>query len=90
VDLLRHGGPTAAANRSATGHLFIDEFQDVNEAQYDLVAQLRPRPLFLPSVILIRLFTDSVDRIRTDFKTLSMNFTPSTTNWLSTTAVVPD
>jgi superfamily I DNA/RNA helicase len=40
VDLLRQGGAPAEAVRAATGHLFVDEFQDVNEAQYNLVALL--------------------------------------------------
>jgi DNA helicase II / ATP-dependent DNA helicase PcrA len=40
VALLRRGGEMAAAVRSATGHLFVDEFQDVNEAQYALVSLL--------------------------------------------------
>ena len=40
VELLMHGGPTAVVIRSATGHLFVDEFQDVNQAQYDLITQL--------------------------------------------------
>ena len=40
VELLRQGGETADAVRTATGHLFVDEFQDVNEAQYALVTLL--------------------------------------------------
>jgi uncharacterized protein (TIGR00375 family) len=40
VTLLRQGGEAAAAVRKATGHLFVDEFQDVNQAQYTLVALL--------------------------------------------------
>lgn len=40
VALLRRGGETAEAVRAATGHLFVDEFQDVNEAQYTLVTLL--------------------------------------------------
>lgn len=40
VDLLRQGGTLAEEVRAATGHLFVDEFQDVNEAQYNLVALL--------------------------------------------------
>ncbi len=40
VALLRQGGDAAMAIRAATGHLFVDEFQDVNQAQYDLVAEL--------------------------------------------------
>jgi uncharacterized protein (TIGR00375 family) len=40
VSLLRQGGEAAMAIRVATGHLFVDEFQDVNQAQYDLVAEL--------------------------------------------------
>lgn len=40
VELLQLGGASATAIRSATGHLFVDEFQDVNQAQYDLIAQL--------------------------------------------------
>lgn len=38
--LLQEGGALAAAVRAATGHLFVDEFQDVNQAQYHLVATL--------------------------------------------------
>jgi uncharacterized protein (TIGR00375 family) len=40
VELLRRGGEVAATVRTATGHLFIDEFQDVNESQYALVTLL--------------------------------------------------
>ena len=40
VEMLQQGGAVAAAIRAATGHLFIDEFQDVNQSQYTLVAQL--------------------------------------------------
>ncbi len=40
VALLEQGGAEAATMRAATGHLFVDEFQDVNQAQYSLVAQL--------------------------------------------------
>ncbi len=40
VRVLEQGGPAAEAIRRATGHLFVDEFQDVNEAQYRLVALL--------------------------------------------------
>ena len=40
VELLRRGGEAAATVRTATGHLFVDEFQDVNEAQYTLVTLL--------------------------------------------------
>ncbi|MBV5317608.1 MAG: UvrD-helicase domain-containing protein [Desulfobulbaceae bacterium] len=40
VALLQQGGATAAAIRAATGHLLVDEFQDVNQAQYTLVAEL--------------------------------------------------
>ena len=40
VELLRGGGEVAAGIRAATGHLFVDEFQDVNEAQYRLVILL--------------------------------------------------
>ena len=40
VELLQQGGAAAATIRAATGHLFVDEFQDVNQAQYTLVAQL--------------------------------------------------
>ena len=40
VALLRQGGSAAEVVRTATGHLFVDEFQDVNEAQYQLVALL--------------------------------------------------
>jgi superfamily I DNA/RNA helicase len=40
VALLRQGGSAADVIRTATGHLFVDEFQDVNGAQYQLVALL--------------------------------------------------
>ncbi len=40
VVLLQQGGAEAAAMRAATGHLFVDEFQDVNQAQYALVTLL--------------------------------------------------
>jgi superfamily I DNA/RNA helicase len=40
VELLRRGGEAADAVRAATGHLLVDEFQDVNEAQYTLVVLL--------------------------------------------------
>jgi uncharacterized protein (TIGR00375 family) len=40
MELLRRGGEAAATVRAATGHLFVDEFQDVNEAQYTLVTLL--------------------------------------------------
>ena len=40
VQVLEQGGPAAEAMRRATGHLFVDEFQDVNQAQYRLVALL--------------------------------------------------
>lgn len=40
VALLGAGGEAAEAIRSATGHLFVDEFQDVNEAQFTLVRLL--------------------------------------------------
>ncbi len=40
VALLRGGGNEAESVRAATGHLFVDEFQDVNEAQYALVTLL--------------------------------------------------
>lgn len=40
VELLRQGGAPAEAIRAVTGHLFVDEFQDVNEAQYNLVVLL--------------------------------------------------
>ena len=38
--VLRAGGERAARFREATGRLFVDEFQDVNAAQYGLAAQL--------------------------------------------------
>jgi len=40
VALLQQGGAAADAIRAATGHLLVDEFQDVNQAQYTLVALL--------------------------------------------------
>jgi uncharacterized protein (TIGR00375 family) len=40
VALLQQGGAEAAAMRDATGHLFVDEFQDVNQAQYTLITLL--------------------------------------------------
>jgi uncharacterized protein (TIGR00375 family) len=40
LTLLREQGETAEAVQKATGHLFVDEFQDVNQAQYQLVALL--------------------------------------------------
>ena len=40
VELLRQDGEEAAAIRAAAGHLLVDEFQDVNEAQYALVVLL--------------------------------------------------
>ncbi len=40
VSMLQQGDAVAQAMRAATGHLFVDEFQDVNRAQYALVAQL--------------------------------------------------
>ncbi|MFP7755648.1 UvrD-helicase domain-containing protein [Thermodesulfobacteriota bacterium B35] len=38
--LLRENGPEAAEVREGTGHLFIDEFQDLNRAQFALVRLL--------------------------------------------------
>lgn len=38
--LLHEDGAAAATVRAATGQLFVDEFQDVNQAQYQLVATL--------------------------------------------------
>ena len=38
--LLKEEGPASEAVRAATGHLFVDEFQDVNQAQYELVSLL--------------------------------------------------
>jgi uncharacterized protein (TIGR00375 family) len=38
--LLRVQGEVAEGIRRATGHLFVDEFQDVNQAQYQLVCLL--------------------------------------------------
>ena len=38
VQLLQQGGAAAQTVRAVTGHLFVDEFQDVNAAQYALVA----------------------------------------------------
>lgn len=40
VALLQQQGGAAVAIRAATGHLLVDEFQDVNQAQYSLVALL--------------------------------------------------
>jgi len=40
VELLRRGGEPAAAVRAGVAHLFVDEFQDVNQAQYALAALL--------------------------------------------------
>lgn len=40
VELLHVDGPEAETIRRATGHLFVDEFQDVNAAQYRLIALL--------------------------------------------------
>ncbi len=40
VEVLRNGGAGAKTVRAATGHLFVDEFQDVNQVQYELVALL--------------------------------------------------
>lgn len=40
VALLRAGGVVAERIRAETGHLLVDEFQDVNAAQYALVALL--------------------------------------------------
>jgi Superfamily I DNA and RNA helicases len=40
VELLRQNAEEAAAIRAATGHLLVDEFQDINEAQYALVVLL--------------------------------------------------
>jgi uncharacterized protein (TIGR00375 family) len=40
VELLRRDNEEAAIIRAATGHLLVDEFQDVNQAQYALVALL--------------------------------------------------
>lgn len=40
VSLLQQGGAEAAAIRAATGHLFVDEFQDINQAQYTLITLL--------------------------------------------------
>ena len=37
---LRAGGQVAEQLRAATGCLFVDEFQDVNQAQYELVAEI--------------------------------------------------
>lgn len=45
--LLQENGAAAATVRAATGQLFVDEFQDVNQAQYQLVAALAERvPVF--------------------------------------------
>lgn len=38
--LLRREGGAAAAMRQSTGHLLVDEFQDLNEIQYDLIQSL--------------------------------------------------
>ena len=38
--LLRDGGEAAAAMRRGTGHLLVDEFQDLNEIQYQLIRTL--------------------------------------------------
>ncbi|MGD9948716.1 MAG: UvrD-helicase domain-containing protein [Desulfobulbus sp.] len=40
LELLRAQGESAERIRNATGRLFVDEFQDVNQAQYQLVAIL--------------------------------------------------
>lgn len=40
VVLLRQGGQAGEVIRTVTGHLFVDEFQDVNQAQYELVSLL--------------------------------------------------
>ena len=40
LELLRAQGDRAREIIQATGHLFVDEFQDVNQAQYQLVAHL--------------------------------------------------
>ena len=40
VQLLRQGGAAAESARAATGHLLVDEFQDVNAMQYELVTLL--------------------------------------------------
>ncbi len=40
VALLQQNGAAADAIRATTGHLLVDEFQDVNQAQYTLVALL--------------------------------------------------
>lgn len=40
ANLLRGRGTSAAQMRAATGVLFIDEFQDLNQSQYELVVQL--------------------------------------------------
>ena len=45
--LLQENGPPAAGIRSGTGHLFIDEFQDLNRSQFELVRLLaRSLPVF--------------------------------------------
>ncbi len=41
--MLQEDGAMAATVRAATGQLFVDEFQDVNQAQYQLVAALAER-----------------------------------------------
>ena len=40
VTLLKNGGPASETIRAATGHLFVDEFQDINQTQYELVSLL--------------------------------------------------
>ncbi|MDD2462397.1 MAG: UvrD-helicase domain-containing protein [Desulfobulbus sp.] len=40
LELMRAQGEPAQRMCRATGHLFVDEFQDVNQAQYQLVAYL--------------------------------------------------
>ncbi len=45
--LLRENGPAATEVRDGTGYLFIDEFQDLNQAQFELVRLLaRTSPVF--------------------------------------------
>lgn len=48
LDMLREEGESCKEIRTHTGHLFVDEFQDINREQYDLVCSLATTsPVFI-------------------------------------------
>ncbi|WP_319547619.1 UvrD-helicase domain-containing protein [Desulfogranum marinum] len=48
LEILREKGEAGKDMRTHTGHLFVDEFQDINQGQYDLVCSLaQTSPVFI-------------------------------------------